>query len=103
MERLIDDCIIMDYGSILIQKPVQQLLDTFRRYTFRLEAGAPETLPVDGKLYHSAVIRGSGETYSFADEAYVGGWLTRSGIAYSDLKSEKMNLEDAFIGLTGKY
>ena len=77
--------------------------DTFRRYTFRLEAGAPETLPVDGKLYHSAVIRGSGETYSFADEAYVGGWLTRSGIAYSDLKSEKMNLEDAFIGLTGKY
>ena len=103
MERLIDDCIIMDYGSILIQKPVPQLLDTFRRYTFRLEAGAPETLPVDGKLYHSAVIRGSGETYSFADEAYVGGWLTRSGIAYSDLKSEKMNLEDAFIGLTGKY
>lgn len=48
MERLIDDCIIMDYGSILIQKPVPQLLDTFRRYTFRLEAGAPETLPVDG-------------------------------------------------------
>lgn len=79
MERLIDDCIIMDYGSILIQKPVPQLLDTFRRYTFRLEAGAPETLPVDGKLYHSAVIRGSGETYSFADEAYVGEWLTRSG------------------------
>ena len=103
MEKLVDDCIIMDYGSILIQKPVPQLLDTFRRYTFRLEAGAPETLPVDGKLYHSAVIRGSGETYSFADEAYVGEWLTRSGIAYSDLKSEKMNLEDAFIGLTGKY
>ena len=103
MEKLVDDCIIMDYGSILIQTPVPQLLDTVRRYTFRLEAGAPETLPVDGKLYHSAVIRGSGETYSFADEAYVGGWLTRSGIAYSDLKSEKMNLEDAFIGLTGKY
>ena len=99
----VEDCIIMEYGSILIQKPVPQLLDTVRRYTVRLEAGAPETLPVDGKLYHSAVIRGSGETYSFADEAYVGGWLTRSGIAYSDLKSEKMNLEDAFIGLTGKY
>ena len=33
MERLIDDCIIMDYGSILVQQPVQELLETFRRYS----------------------------------------------------------------------
>ena len=35
MERLIDDCIIMDYGRILVQMPVDELLRTFRRYTFR--------------------------------------------------------------------
>ena len=34
MERLIDDCIIMDYGRILVQQPVAELLATFRRYTF---------------------------------------------------------------------
>ena len=27
MERLIDDCIIMDYGKILIQQPIKELLD----------------------------------------------------------------------------
>ena len=36
MERLIDDCIIMDYGKILIQKPVNDLLNTFTRYRFTL-------------------------------------------------------------------
>lgn len=34
MEKLVDDCIIMDYGSILVQMPVGELLGTFRRYTF---------------------------------------------------------------------
>lgn len=36
MERLIDDCIIMDYGKILIQQPVDDLLNNLRRYTFTL-------------------------------------------------------------------
>ncbi|MEG1586466.1 MAG: ABC transporter ATP-binding protein, partial [Bacteroidales bacterium] len=33
MERLIDDCIIMDYGKILTQQPVDRLLNTFRQIT----------------------------------------------------------------------
>ena len=103
MERLIDDCIIMDYGSILIQQPVQQLLKTFRRYTFRIEGTIPEILPEDATLYHRAVIRECGETYSFEDAEYVSCWLRRNGIAYKELKAESLNLEDAFIGLTGKY
>ena len=103
MERLIDDCIIMDYGSILIQQPVQQLLKTFRRYTFRIEGTIPEILPEDATLYHSAVIRDCGETYSFEDAEYISCWLRRNGIAYKELKAESLNLEGAFIGLTGKY
>lgn len=103
MERLIDDCIIMDYGSILIQQPVQQLLNTFRRYTFRIEGTIPEILPEDAALYHSEVIRDCGETYSFENAEYVSCWLRRNGIVYTELKAESLNLEDAFIGLTGKY
>ena len=34
MERLVDDCIILDYGRILVQKPVKELMDTFHRYAF---------------------------------------------------------------------
>mgnify|MGYP000788353179 CR=1 FL=1 len=45
MERLIDDCIIMDYGKILIQQPIKELLDNVRRYTCTVPEGykLPET------------------------------------------------------------
>ena len=34
MEKLVDDCIVMDYGRILVQMPVRELLGSFARYTF---------------------------------------------------------------------
>ena len=40
LERLIDDCIILDYGKILTQMPVGDLLRDFSRYTLTTEAGA---------------------------------------------------------------
>ena len=101
MERLVDDCIIMDYGRILIQKPVKELLDTFTRYTFK--TSSPDKLPHDPSLYSTAAIRDSAETYSFENEERIKQILQEQSIPYTDFKSEKMNLEDVFIGLTGKY
>ena len=102
MERLIDDCIIMDYGKILIQKPVNDLLNTFTRYRFTTGSGEVQ-LPADSQLYNTSVIRGHAETYSFQDMEYVKQWLAQNGIPHTSLSAEKMNLEDVFIGLTGKY
>ncbi|OUN92841.1 ABC transporter ATP-binding protein [Odoribacter splanchnicus] len=102
MERLIDDCIIMDYGKILIQKPVNDLLNTFTRYRFTTRSGEVQ-LPADSQLYNTSVIRGHAETYSFQDMEYVKQWLEQNGIPHTSLSAEKMNLEDVFIGLTGKY
>lgn len=101
MERLIDDCIIMDYGSILIQQPVKQLLGTIRRYTCIV----PEsyTLPKDVDFYHPAVIRNTLETFSFLTLQEVETRFSSLQVPYSQLKCETVNLEDAFIGLTGKY
>lgn len=101
MERLIDDCIIMDYGRILIQKPVKELLGNFIRYSFK--TGNPQKLPSHTGLYNTAAMRDSAETYSFMPEKYIISILQEQKIEYSGLKAEKMNLEDAFIGLTGKY
>ena len=102
MERLIDDCIIMDYGKILIQKPVNDLLNTFTRYRFTTGSGEV-LLPADSQLYKTSVFRGHAETYSFQDMEYVKQWLAQNGIPHTSLSAEKMNLEDVFIGLTGKY
>lgn len=101
MERLIDDCIIMDYGKILIQQPIDRLLNTFNRYTFRVSDN--RTLPPDSALYNTSSSRGLVETFSFENEEFISGLLAKNGVVYTELKGEKMSLEDAFIGLTGKY
>lgn len=102
MERLIDDCIIMDYGRILIQQPIGELLNRFRRYTCTVPEAfrVPET--IEG-LYHPSVIRNRMEMFSFLPENEVREKLSALQLPYSEMKGETVNLEDAFIGLTGKY
>lgn len=99
MERLIDDCIIMDYGRILIQMPVNDLLDKFRRYTGIVGYGfVPE---FDANIYNPSLLRSSLEVHSMLPEADVIAQLSQAGV--KDIKAERVTLEDAFIGLTGKY
>lgn len=102
MERLIDDCIMMDYGRILIQRPVEDLLTRLRRYTFTTTR-QDAVLPDDPQIFHPSVIRHSGEAFSFCDPQYIHAYLQRTGIPFENLNAETVNLEDAFIGLTGKY
>lgn len=100
MEKLIDDCIIMDYGHILLQMPVTELLQTFHKYTFRTPVSE---LPENPKLYHPTVIRNEAEVYSFQAIGYVKEWLYQHQIQHENLSSTLLNLEDTFIGLIGKY
>lgn len=102
MERLIDDCIIMDYGSILIQQPVGELLNRFRRYACTVPEGFRMPEKVEG-LFHPSVIRNSMELFSFLPESEVRKKLEALRVPYSSLAGERVGLEDAFIGLTGKY
>jgi ABC-2 type transport system ATP-binding protein len=103
MERLVDDCIIMDYGCILTQQPLQQILDTFHRFTCTVPEGY-ELQISDAGLYHPAVIRNHFEVYSFLPAEEVRQRLLKAGFPLQgELSSENLSLEDAFIGLTGKY
>lgn len=101
MERLIDDCIILDYGKILIRKPVAKLLGNIRRYTWIVPEGYK--LPGNNAFYHPSVIRGTLETFSFLKPFEAEAELKSMKVPYRELKCETVNLEDAFIGLTGKY
>lgn len=101
MERLIDDCVMMDYGHILIQKSVSELLNEGRRYVCTVPEGY-EFPQIEG-FYHPSVIRNSLETYSFLSPPEVEARMMALSVPYTNLHTEKVNLEDAFIGLTGKY
>ncbi len=99
MELLIDDCMIMDYGKLLLHRPTREILDNFKRYTFRTER--------DVELHSSDIYNllhlggGRWECYSFLPSGDVEQIL--SPYQVGTLTEENLNLEDAFIGLTGKY
>lgn len=101
MERLVDDCIMLDYGKIIAQLPVKELMDTFHCYTFSVPENI--TLPQDDKFIHPSVSKGRMELFSFEPEETARQKLISAGYPLSDFKEHKMTLEDAFIGLTGKY
>lgn len=98
MEMLIDDCMILDYGRILLHKPTREILNDFKRYRFSCKR---EEIASNPDLWNTERIGSHWETYSFLPEEEVQRLLSPFDI--SGLKMENLSLEDAFIGLTGKY
>lgn len=98
MEMLIDDCMILDYGRILLHKPTRDILENFKRYRFISEN---DEIKDDENLWNTEKIGHSWETYSFLPKEEVHKILSPYKI--TALSEENLSLEDAFIGLTGKY
>ncbi|MDE5666348.1 MAG: ABC transporter ATP-binding protein [Duncaniella sp.] len=102
LERLIDDCIILDYGKILTQMPVDELLRDFSRYTLETDASL-DKFESASEFINPGKIKNELEFYTFRPFDEVKSQLSQLGIGYSGLERREMSLEDAFIGLTGKY
>ena len=107
MERLIDDCIIMDYGRILRQCPIHEISDGFHRFLCTMPerlTDVPEALLRDADLYHPALtLRGELELFTFLPQQEVEQRLAALQLPHGSLQQESLDLEDAFIGMTGKY
>ena len=100
MERLVDDCIIMDYGSILLQCPINDILGKFRIYACHADR-LPEN--TGEQLFHPSLIKGTLEFGSFLGKEEIELILAENGIAHSGLHCTEATLEDTFISMTGKY
>lgn len=100
MELLIDDCMIMDYGRLLLHKPVDEIMSKFRRYRF-VAPNDDFKIEANKDLWNPSVIGNKWEVYSFLPANDIAAKLGTLGI--NEIKEEKLSLEDAFIGLTGKY
>lgn len=102
MERLIDDCIILDYGGIRLHSPVNDIMKQYRHCSFTLLNDAD--LSKCGELLYPLVKEGKVECGVMNDEETIRKSMDKAGINYEGLKLESAtSLEDAFIGITGKY
>lgn len=103
LEGLIDDCIMLDYGRILIQTPVKDLLRDFQRFTFKFDGKQLPKFEESTGIINPSLIRNEAELYTFKPVDEVKQILENHGVNAPELKRREMSLEDAFIGLTGKY
>ena len=106
LERFIKECIIMDYGRILLQCPVETIMRDCRIYEYMGEN--LETLEQllgnhADTIYHPERHHGCLRFASLQEEGAVKGLLDGNGISSLPLKVRPpKDLEDAFVGLTGE-
>jgi len=102
MERLIDDVLIMDFNRVLAQRDVHEFMREFKQFYLEVEDPSidlsNEEFVANFEKVHNKV-----EIYTYESEEFVMSFLTKNGIAHTNFKKIEMGLEDAFIGLTGKY
>lgn len=102
MERLIDDVLIMDYNRVLTQRPVAEFMREFKQFCFELEDEKAD-IPRNGLIANLERVKDKVELYTYETEDKVRAFLHDEGIAVRGFRRQEMGLEDAFIGLTGKY
>lgn len=101
MEQLIDDTMILDFGRILLHRPTHEILANFHRFRF----DCPQNIKIKANddIFHPEVINGHAHLYSFLNMETIQALLQHQGLQATNLRQEKLSLEDAFIGMTGKY
>lgn len=99
VEKLVDDCIVMDYGGIAFHGSMDSLTSGLHRYVY----DGDHVLQKSDVILNPYSFRGNCEFYSFADDSAVKEAVEAEGLSFGSLRKESLNLEDAFIGLTGKY
>lgn len=103
LEGLINDFVILDYRSVLLQSNLEQFKSEFKMYTMDLEGSAEKSLEKDDTVTNFEMAGNHAIVYSFRSEPEITQYLSNKGIVYRDLRQVSMSLEDAFIGITGKY
>lgn len=102
LEHLLDDCVILDYKTVLLTMKIQDFLRDFRQYKFEVVNDKIE-LQKNDLIKNYEIIKNKVTMYTFSGLSEIESYLGSLGIEYKDLHQVPMSLEDAFIGLTGKY
>jgi len=102
LEKFVDDIIILDKGSVLVQSPLNEFRSGLRQYSFSLEHGNDRI--VDNEIIKNHDVVGDlASVFTFEEMARIKEYLSELGVEATDMKEVSMTFEDAFIGVTGKY
>ena len=103
LENLIDDFVILDYRSILLSTTVKDFKNNFKQYKFETEITSDFNFSKDEIIRNFEVIKNNITIYSFSNKNEIENYLASKNIKFKNINEIPMSLEDAFVGITGKY
>ncbi len=103
LENFVEDIVILDYRSVLLSSSVEAFRNGFHQYVFPLDQTNISQIQKDDIITNFEVYKNKVILYSFKDLKTIEKYLTSRKIVFTKLEEVPMSLEDAFIGLTGKY
>lgn len=103
MERLIDDVLIINNKKVLAQQSLDHFMAKLRQYNVVLEEHDfqfPKKMDFIQNVEQTGKVA---EIYTHVEMEELEKFMKNNGIAFSSCTRVDMTLEDAFIGLTGRY
>lgn len=102
LENFLDDCLIIDYRSVLVSMPIKEFQSKFKQYKFHLP-NSQFKLEKNSIVKNYEILKDKVTVYSFSEKNEMEGYLNSLGITNPTVEDVPMTLEDSFIGITGKY
>ncbi len=101
LDNFLEDCVILDYNGVVLSMPIKEFKDNFKQY--RMKVLNNVDLVKDEIIRNFELLKSNLTVYSFYDSETVQNHLKEKGVNFTDFRQVEMDLEDAFIGITGKY
>ncbi len=102
LENFLEDCVILDYRSVLLNMPVKKFRSDFKQLRFK-QLNPDLKIEKDEVIKNIEFYRNSVNVYTFSPVDKTKQHLIGKGIKFANLEEIPMTFEDAFIGITGKY
>lgn len=102
LECFVDDVIVIDQGQMLAHTTLEGFQHGLHHYVFA-HAGEFPPWERDEVVESIDVVGEEVSVFSFADEARVREHLAARGVRPERVEEQELSLEDAFVGITGKY
>lgn len=101
LDGFLDDCVILDYNGVVLQMPMNEFKDNFKMYQFQSDNS--NLIKKDSIVRNFEILKNKITIYSFEEIDGIQKYLSELGVTFTGFKEVPMDLEDAFIGITGKY
>ncbi len=104
LDDMLDRVIIVQRGDIICDRSREDLLNSFHRYDIPLSEASLALVEGDGPLHHVDQTTRFVSVYTYASEDEIKSYLSNKSVdLWAGAQLYNMSIEDAFVGLTGRY